>query len=162
MPTDFRAGQLRAALQTKTDVLKSLIDLIPKETRGEALRLIEQLDDAVRFLVENSPSSIDLEIATASKTIEAIMIWLAKKTYPVTQKEIIEGVFSSGFRRPKNGTPDQQRGNISKSFGMFLGGAADDGKAIKKVGDLIGLASWETDRFRTNGNDEKSIPAEDD
>lgn len=161
MSTDFKAGQLRAALQTKDELLRGLIDMAPREVRGDALRLAEQLEETLRYIIENSPSSIDLDIARATKTIKAVMIWLKKKGRPATQNEIIEGVYSAGFRRQENGSPEQHKGNISKSFKMHLEGAAADGKTIKTVGALIGLAVWGNDRFLIDGNTEESLPPKD-
>jgi hypothetical protein len=77
--------------------------------------------------------------------IDAIKLYLSDLGRPAKREEIIEGIIASGFRPGKEGAT---RGNIKKSITMYLEGRASSKNELKEIGDLIGLATWEDNRFQ--------------
>ncbi len=131
--------------QAQASILQQLVDLAPKDRQKDAARLVEQFWQATRALSTISAVGTDSRYASTQYVIDAIKLYLSDLGRPAKREEIIEGIITAGFRPGKEGAT---RGNIKKSITMYLEGRAKGKNELKEIGDLIGLATWEDNRFQ--------------
>ncbi len=140
--------------QAQASILQQLVELAPKDRRNEAMRLVEQFRQGAVALstiastggeVNHAAPAGDARYAACQYVIDAIKLYLSDLGRPAKREQIIEGVIAAGFRPGREGIT---RGNIKKSITMYVEGQAKSKAELKQVGDLIGLAAWEDNRFQ--------------
>jgi hypothetical protein len=123
---------------TQDRILRNMLDLVPRDKRPEAERLIDQYRQSTRAISAMTPE-LDARYASCTHVIDAIKLYLQDAGQPATRSEIMIEVVRRGFR-PQNAA--RTAGNISKSLTMYLGGRAARRNVIKQIGERIGLAEW--------------------
>lgn len=131
-------------IQAQRAILQQLVELVPKDRRGEAVRLVDQFWGWSRALSGVSPPP-NIDRYTTKFAIDAIRAYLEDIDHPAEYDEIIREVASRGFKR---GSEKRTKGNIKKSLDMYLQGQARHKRELKQIGDLVGLPDWDDSRFK--------------
>lgn len=124
-------------------ILRNMLDLIPRDRRPEAERLIDQYRQTTKALSVMTPG-VDTRYSSCTHTIDAIKLYLSDIERPASREEIMVEVVKRGFR-PAN--PAHTAGNIRRSLWTYLEGRAAAKKELKQIGDRIGLAEWPDSLF---------------
>ena len=123
---------------TQEKMLRSLIDLVPREKRAEAERVLDQFWAASKALAAMSPG-IDTRYSSAISVIDAIKLFLSDIDRPATLAEILVEFVKRGFR-PRNAV--HTAANINRSLWTYLQGRGVKKNQLKEINGRVGLAEW--------------------
>lgn len=126
----------------RTSLLRSLVELTPRENRAYAEDLATQIETANRMLEASRETPRRLNFTRAIDAIQYVL----DREGPLTDEELVQAVTATGFAAHEQEV--MRRANILRSIGQYTTGVAGRRKqVIRKVGNLIGRGEWPDERF---------------
>jgi len=127
----------------KQEIQSELTALVPSDQRRKLLNLLSELERIAEALSKGS-----VKYVQAAMPIDAIVAYLDEARLPATENQIVDAVLAGGYKGGESAR-SMHEPRIRASINVHINGKGAQGKnALKKINDLIGMASWDDSLFQ--------------